>query len=432
MISRRNMLKSAALAPLAAMPLSGRTSSLARSGTADLVKIREIETYIIRSPNDDVAPDSLIEMPALGATKGAAGLEQRLNHASPSRFKGYRQTMLVKIRTDQGIDGWGEAHAVAAPRVHQRIITDLFKPILLDQNALDVLPLFEKMYSSQRMRGYATGFYTEAIAAIDIALWGILGKYLNAPLYKLLGGKFRDSVPTYSSCSTADEAKERKREGFTAIKTGFFKTTGKDDFTRIQALSEVMGSDGQIMVDSLGAFKLHEAVRVGRKFDELGNIGWFEDALLPEDYDRYPTLADSIDTPICVGETYSNRFQFRDLFKAQGADVINPDLGRAGGVTECKRIADLADVFGVLWSAHLSTGFPPYVAASIHLMAATPNAVILEGGNIAGNETVFGSKGNIFLKNPIRFEPGKAFVPEGPGLGIEFDEDRLKEVVAKD
>ena len=92
----------------------------------------------------------------------------------------------------------------------------------------------------------------------------------------------------------------------------------------------------------------------------------------------------------------------------------------------------MADVFGILWSAHLSTGFPPYVAASIHLMAATPNAAILEGGNIAGNETVFGSKGNIFLKDPIRFEPGYAYVPEGPGLGIDFDESRLQEVIAKE
>ena len=434
MISRRNLLKATALSPIATAPFLGaKVSDLWASGREGKVpKISEIETFIIRNPNDEADPADLIEMPALGAIKGRSGINYRLNHASPSRFKGYQQTLLVKIKTDQGISGWGEAHAVAAPRVHQRVISDLLTPILVGQNATDVLPLWEKMYSSQRMRGYATGFYTEAIAAIDIALWDILGKYLSVPVHQLLGGKFRDRIPTYSSSSDVEGVLQAKNEGFTAIKTGYFKSTGKDDFERIAALSEAMGDDGQIFIDSLGAFKLHEAIREGKKLDELGNIGWFEDALLPEDYDRYPILADSVNTAVCVGETYSNRFQFRDLLAQQGADIINPDLGRAGGITECKRIADLADVFGVLWSAHISIGFPPYVAASLHLMAATPNASIMEGGNIHNATSVFGSRGNIFLKNPIRFEPGFAYVPQGPGLGIEFDEDALEEVVATD
>ena len=434
MISRRNLLKATALSPIATAPFLGaKVSDLWASGReGNVPKISEIETFIIRNPNDEADPADLIEMPALGAIKGRSGINYRLNHASPSRFKGYQQTLLVKIQTDQGISGWGEAHAVAAPRVHQRVISDLLTPILVGQNATDVLPLWEKMYSSQRMRGYATGFYTEAIAAIDIALWDILGKYLSVPVHQLLGGKFRDRIPTYSSSSDVEGVLQAKNEGFTAIKTGYFKSTGKDDFERIAALSEAMGDDGQIFIDSLGAFKLHEAIQEGKKLDELGNIGWFEDALLPEDYDRYPILADSVNTAVCVGETYSNRFQFRDLLAQQGADIINPDLGRAGGITECKRIADLADVFGVLWSAHISIGFPPYVAASLHLMAATPNAAIMEGGNIHNATSVFGSRGNIFLKNPIRFEPGFAYVPQGPGLGIEFDEDALQEVVATD
>ncbi len=430
MISRRNLLKATALSPIASVPvLSVKANHIKASDKRDAPKISEIETFIIRNPKDNANPSELIKMPELGATKGRNGINYRLNHASPSRFKGYQQTLLVKIHTDQGISGWGEAHAVAAPRVHQRVITDLLTPILVGQDATDILPLWEKMYSSQRMRGYATGFYTEAIAAIDIALWDILGKYLDVPVYQLLGGKFRDRIPTYSSCNQAEDARQAKNDGFTAIKTGYFKSSGKDDFARIAALSEAMGDDGQIFVDSLGAFKLHEAVQEGKKLDELGNIGWFEDALLPEDYDRYPILAESLSTAVCVGETYSNRFQFRDLLAQQGADIINPDIGRAGGITECKRIADLADLFGVLWSAHISIGFPPYVSASLHLMAATPNAAIMEGGNIHNATSVFGSRGNIFLKNPIRFEPGFAYVPHGPGLGIEFDEEALREVV---
>lgn len=219
-------------------------------------------------------------------------------------------------------------------------------------------------------------------------------------------------------------------KGFTTFKMGLNKSS-TNGIEAVKQVSEVIGSQGQLMIDSLGAFKLHEAIQAGRHLDEMGNIGWFEDALLPEDTRNYPVLTEALDTAVCVGETYSNRFQFRDLFMNRGADVVNPDVGRAGGITECKRIADLADTFGVLWTPHVSSGFPPYVAASLHLAVATPNAVIIEAGNIHDATDVRGSRGNILLKEPIRFDPGHAFVPEGHGLGIEFDEKKLRQVIVK-
>jgi L-alanine-DL-glutamate epimerase-like enolase superfamily enzyme len=298
----------------------------------------------------------------------------------------------------------------------------------LGQDARDILPLWEKLYSSQRMRGYSSGFYTASIAAIDIALWDILGKFVEVPVYQLLGGKFRDSIPTYHGASSPEGTAAAMKKGFTTFKMGMNKSSTRG-IEYVRQISEIIGSEGQLMIDSLGAFKLHEAIQVGRKLDELGNIGWFEDALLPEDTDSYPILTEALDTAICVGETYSNRFQFRDLFKNRGADVVNPDVGRAGGITECKRIADLAHIHGVLWTPHVSSGFPPYVAASLHLAVATPNAVIIEAGNIHDATDVRGSRGNILLKEPIQFEPGHAFVPEGHGLGIEFDDKKLAKVI---
>ena len=264
---------------------------------------------------------------------------------------------------------------------------------------------------------------------MDIALWDILGKFVGVPLYQLLGGKYRDAIPTYRGAGSPQSAQKAMEDGFTAVKMGFFKGAGSDDFDRIATISEAVGNRGQLLVDSLGAFKLHEAIRVGRKLDELGNIGWFEDALMPEDTMSYPILAQALDTAVCVGETLSNRFQFRDLFVKRAVDIINPDVSRAAGITECKRIADMADVFGILWSPHVSSGLPPYVAASLHLAVATPNAVIMEGGNIHEATDVGGSRGNVLLKEPIEFRPGYAVVPERPGLGIEFDEKKLKKIV---
>ena len=391
--------------------------------------ITQVEPVITRTPMSRLPADEFIEMPPIGFMYDRVGIGRRLDHASPSRFKRHSQTLLVKITTDQGLIGWGEAHAPAAPAVHAKVITDLLAPILIGQDARRIGPLWDKMYSSQRLRGYATGFFTESIAGVDIALWDILGKFVGVPLYQLLGGKYRDSIPTYCAAGSPEGALEAMEAGFTAVKMGFSKGVGSEDFARVRNVSEAVGARGQLLIDSLGAFKLHEAISAGRKLDELGNIGWFEDALMPEDTASYPILAEALDTAVCVGETLSNRFQFRDLFAERGADVINPDLSRAGGITESKRIVEMADTFGILWSPHLSSGLPPYVAASLHLAVATPNAVILEGGNIHNATDIGESRGNVLLKEPLEFKAGMAVVPERPGLGIEFDEQELQKIV---
>lgn len=404
------------------------TLDKAKRGTSPL-KIVKVEPFVISMGELNMPLSESVMMPPIGTMTERAGLGNRLNHSFPSRPVESSFTTLVKITTDQGIIGWGEAHAPLAPAVHAKIITDLFAPILMGQDARAIEPLWEKLYSSQRMRGYATGFYTESIAAIDIALWDILGKFADLPVYQLLGGKFRDSIPTYTGAGSVEGIQADLEAGFRAFKTGYNKS-GTDGIDKIAEMSSVIGDKGQLMIDSLGAFKLHEAVMVGRKFDELGNIGWFEDALMPEDTAGYAQLTAALDTPVAVGETLSNRFQFRDLFMKEGADIVNPDVSRAAGITECKRIANLADAFGKLWSPHVSTGMPPYVAASLHLAVATPNAVVMEGGNIHRSSDVKTSRGNVLLKEPIEFHPGYAVVPEKPGLGIEFDEKALKKVIA--
>lgn len=431
MKSRRQFLKTGGFAAAASMfPLSQSIAAKvdqANRGTGPL-KITKIEPFVISMGELSIPLSEAVTMPPIGTTTNRAGIGNRLNHSFPSRPKESSFTTLVKITTDQGIVGWGEAHAPLAPAAHAKVITDLFTPILLGQDARAVGPLFEKMYSSQRLRGYSTGFYTESIAAIDIALWDIMGKHTGLPVYQLLGGKYRDTIPTYRGAGSLEDIQEWMEKGFRAFKTGFNKSS-TDGIDKIAEMSDTIGGEGQLMIDSLGAFKLHEAISVGRKLDEMGNIGWFEDALMPEDTAGYAKLADALDTAICVGEGLSNRFQFRDLFLKEAADVVNPDVGRAAGITECKRIADLADVFGKLWSPHVSSGMPPYVAASLHLAVATPNAVIIEGGNIFQATDIRGSKGNVLLKEPLEYHPGYAVVPEGPGLGIEFDEKELAKVI---
>jgi D-galactarolactone cycloisomerase len=208
---------------------------------------------------------------------------------------------------------------------------------------------------------------------------------------------------------------------------GLSKGPGTNDLNRVSTVADAIKGKGQLLVDSLGAYKLYEAVKVGRELDRLGNIGWWEDALLPEDVSGYAKLAEALDTAVCAGEEVNNRYQFRDYFANKSVDIINPDVCRAGGISECRRIATLADVHGVLWSPHVSTGTALYMSASLHLAAATPNFVIMEGGSAH-----LGPLGNRLIKEPLEYSPGSAKVPDRPGLGIEFDERELKKVLRED
>lgn len=429
MLKRRSLLS---LLPSAAAPyVFAQIPALAQSrkGTSPL-KIVKVEAFVVRTPNDGRPANDLIEMPPVGAMTGGPGLWNRLDHASPSRFYGHTQAVLVKVTTDQDLIGWGECHAPAAPRVHQTVVSDLLTPMLLGQNALDIEPLWEKMYSTQRLRGYSDGFFTEAIAGVDIALWDILGKFTGQPLYQLLGGKFRRKVPTYVGIggSTIAQLKENAAhaiaQGYGAVKMSLSKGQGTNDLNRVLEVAESIRGKGQLLVDSLGGYKLYEAVKVGRELDRAG-VGWWEDPLTPDDTESYPKLAEALDTPIVAGEELCNRFQFRDMFARKSVDIVNPDVCRAAGVTEMKRIAILADAHEIMWAPHVSTGTAPYVSASIHLACATPNFLIMEGGNIFA-----GPLGNVLLKQPFEWTPGFATVPERLGLGVEFDERELQKVIA--
>lgn len=437
--SRRRWLGSAVAAGAAA--LSG-IAPIARAAERDRQErlddarplvITSVEPIVIRNPPTRVPFDAPLELPPIGDLTGGIGIRNRIDHASPTRFKGFEQAVLVRITTDQGLVGWGECHAPSAPRMHQRVITDLFAPVLRGQDARRINALWERLFTTERVRGYSTGVQFEALAGVDIALWDLMGKALGLPVHQLLGGKYRDGQPLYRGIGGATtealvaDAKAAVASGMQMVKMSYRKGKGSEDIERVAAVSAFMKPHGQVAVDSLGAFKLYEAVQAGRRFDALGNVGWFEDALQPDDQPAYPTLADSLETPVCAGEMLNNRFQFRDLLASHGADVINPDVCRAGGITECQRIAALADAFNVTWSPHVSTGTVLYFSASLHLALATPNCIIMEGGR-----KLEGPLGNALVRTPIQVEGGRAIAPDRPGFGVEWNEEALARVTVEE
>ena len=312
------------------------------------------------------------------------------------------------------------------PGVAKAVIADLFAPLLLGQDPLAIEVLWDHLYASMRLRGHGSGFMLEALAAIDIALWDLVGKALDQPVYQLLGGPFRTRIPCYTGLpgETVEEriayAQDYVAQGFTALKTGTALGETSGALAEVGAVVEAVKGQATVLVDAHGAYDARTAIPAGRELERMG-VGWLEDPLPPEDLDGYAALCAALDMPIASGETECTRWQFNEKLRRGGADIILPDICRAGGISEGRKIALVADLFNVPWCAHVSMGSSVHVAAALHLAAATPNFLICEyRGPLRPNPL-----GDVLLQEPIDYADGHLQVPSGPGLGITFDDDAL-------
>jgi L-alanine-DL-glutamate epimerase-like enolase superfamily enzyme len=339
------------------------------------------------------------------------------------------QTVVVRVETDEGLTGWGEAHAPYGPTVTQALILDVFAPLLLDQNPMHSEMLWERMYAAQRLRGHNTGYTMEAISGLDIALWDLRGKITGQPIYALLGGPYRTQIPTYASGIPGSSDAERRasvrhyiEQGYTGFKLAIGRRDLNEDLATVEAVADAVGDHGQLLVDGHGAYDLATAVQIGRELEEIGCY-WFEDALLPEDHSGYVELSRALDIMVVAGETDCNRFQFRDRLAARAVDAILPDICRAGGITEGQKIAILADAYQTPWAAHVSMGTMVHVAAALHLGASSPNFLVCEF------HPTLTRLGNDLLVNPLEPKYSYMALPEGPGLGVDFNLDALEQVI---
>ena len=389
------------------------------------MKIVKVESFHIVADREALAAGGTVGRRQSGATPGVRALDYNTGRhlcAYPDQDR----TLLVRITTDDGLVGWGEAHSPPVPGVAKAVIADLFAPLLLGQNPLAIEVLWDHLYASMRLRGHGTGFMLESLAAIDIALWDLVGKALDQPVYQLLGGPFRTRIPCYTGLpgETVEEriayAKKYVDLGFTAMKTGTALGDTSGALAEVEAVVEAVEGQATVLVDAHGAYDARTAIPAGRELERMG-VGWLEDPLPPEDLDGYASLCDALDMPIASGETECTRWQFNEKLRRRGADIILPDICRAGGISEGRKIAQVADLFNVPWCAHVSMGSAIHVAAALHLAAATPNFLICEyRGPLRPNPL-----GDVLLKEPIRYADGHLQVPPGPGLGIAFDDDAL-------
>jgi D-galactarolactone cycloisomerase len=348
-----------------------------------------------------------------------------------------RMAMVVEIETDNGLVGWGECYGPA--RITAAVVESV-ATLLIGEDPLRIDHLWRKVYSTLRDHGQK-GVVIEGLSGIDIALWDIKGKHFGVPVHRLLGGGIRHEVQAYATGLyrrrsgdplryLPEEAAGYVAEGFKAVKlkVGFGV---EEDAAVTAAVREAIGPDVALMVDANHAFDATAAIRLGRII-ERHDIGWFEEPVPPEDLAGYREVRSALSIPVAGGECEFTRFGFRDVLATRAMDIIQPDTCAAGGLSECKKIADMAEAFGIRYNPHVwGTGIA--IAASLQLLAVLPSHTPLSLAPLEPMLEFDRTEHPIrqaVLTRPIEPVGGMVAVPDGPGLGIEIDREALARFAA--
>lgn len=377
------------------------------------MKIKDVEALVLEAPGSGNKPPA-----------GAA-------EAYGIKFLG-----IIRVTTDAGITGYADVES--QPHVVRAIIDappsgadggfEGLKSVLIGKDPFDVERLWYDMYMASVYYG-RRGAAIQAISAIDIALWDIIGKALSLPVYKLLGGGFRNKVRAYASTlfrsdapSMREACKRYAGEGFTAVKFGWgvFGQDRDQDIRLVEAARLALGDHIDLLIDT--GWYVHrtpkEAIELVRGIEPYRPF-FVEELLHPEDYDGYARVAGAVDSLIAAGEQEATEWGFKTLIERGGVDVIQPDISRCGGFTVARKVVHMAEMNGRLcvphaWVSDLLT------AATLHLNAYMRRAVFLEF-NVTSSPL-----SREICKPPIRMKDGYVDVPQGPGLGVEVDEAAIE------
>ena len=358
---------------------------------------------------------------------------------------GGRYWIFVKLMTDNGIVGWGECYASSiGPEAMEVVIKDIFERYFLDESPSN----FEKMFR----RTYSSGFTQRpdltvmgAFSGLEIACWDILGKYFDCPTWQLLGGKINDRVRAYSYLyplehhdlndfwtspgMAAESAIDLVSRGFTAVKfdpAGPYTMRGghmpamsdiKLSIDFCQAIREAVGDKADILFGTHGQFTTAGAIRLGKAIEPYSPM-WFEEPIPPDNLSEFSKVQSALSIPIATGERFTTKMEFAEVLKSGGASIIQPALGRAGGIWEMKKAAAIAEVFNAQVAPHLYAG-PIEWAANLQLAASIPNLLIAETIETPFHKSLINGK--------IKVEDGYIQVSDEAGLGIEVNEKLAEE-----
>jgi L-alanine-DL-glutamate epimerase-like enolase superfamily enzyme len=324
---------------------------------------------------------------------------------------------LIKVFTDEGVVGFGEAFRFA-PRAMCAFIDEVLKPLIVNQNPLEIEKLWLHMFNTTFRYG-RKGLSLHAISGVEIALWDILGKYRNLPVCEMLGGTCREKVRAYASLhkyerpeEVAEIAERCVKQGYTAIKLH------QQDVASVHAAREAIGDGVDLMLDASGAWTLREALDMTKKLEEYGLI-WLEEPLLSmDDYTGLAWLREKSGVAIAAGENEYTVSGFREMLMAGAVDIAQPDAIKSGGILQCKKIFALAEAFNVQATTH-SFYYGPGLAATLQLCFNNAVSPFIEISALPLKQS--------FIHPDLRPKEGFLESLDGPGLGIILDEDVVKE-----
>jgi galactonate dehydratase len=358
-----------------------------------------------------------------------------------------RQYVFVQVETDEGITGWGEAGGNAGGTA-QSVRSALLElaPELIGRNAGDVEPIWHFIYRRYTYFG-SRGFGTAVAAGVDIALWDIKGQAAGVPVYELLGGQFRERIALYSNSwfagagSTPEGYAAKARElllplGHTACKldpffemrpyhrnfqSGEISQAGEQlGYDVVAAVREAVGPAFEILIDAHGHYNVPTAIRLANTLYEQSRIGWFEEPVPPESIDALRTVREHTSARISVGERLRTRWDFLPVLQERLTDYVMPDTIWTGGISEAKRIAQLAELYNVPVSPHCVPMGPLEIVSAAHVVSSIPNFYRLEHSHPLIEVH------NRLLTEPYRVEEGHLILNGKPGLGYALNEEWLR------
>ncbi len=323
--------------------------------------------------------------------------------------------VIVRVETDEGLVGIGEAMGRPGPRGTAAHINEVLAPMLLGADPRHHLALWTAM--NEQMR-----FAPMGISGVDVALWDLRGKIYGDTLTNLLGGPMRETVACYASpipylaypADSAERARGFLRQGFQAVKLKIGRGIGRD-IEHVEAVRAAIGNDCKLLVDANGAYTVSESIALAKDLVKL-DVYWLEEPVHPEYADDLARIRRRVDLPVVSGEWLGSWHQFRDLLKAEAVDVIMPNITRCGGVTGMMKIADLAALENVTVAPH---GVGAGIVAAVAACAVMPNFLIYEYNQL------FNPLRHAVMREAIHYDNGALKANDGAGLGLSLDEETI-------
>ena len=384
-------------------------------------RIATVETFVVSIPRD---------VPYLGALRAGEEANEHgyfVRKGNRSVYPKSDMSVLVKVTTASGAVGWGETYGIVVPGAVTAIIGDLLGPIIVGRDPRDPGVIHEDLYDLMRVRGFFGGYYVDALAGVDIALWDLAARLAGMPLARLLGGIRHTTIPAYVSGLPKPTLAERVRfavewleKGFDAVK---FAAAVSDDGEEAEmaALRRGLGPAAKIMVDLHWRYTAPEAIKLIDRL-ALHDLYFAEAPCAPEDIDGQAQVAAAVRVPMALGEEWRTAFEYRPRFQRRCMDIVQPEMGHTG-VTEFMKIARMAEAFHCRVIPHASIGIGIFQAASLHAAAALQHVPYHEY-----QHSVF-DRNLRFVTGDMRCERGRFHLPSGIGHGVAPSGDVWQYVV---